>query len=172
MRCEKCSGKGKVKSTYTNRRYCDRHFMEMISRRIRKDLRISQKINIKKEYAIAKTTDHETRIAMHFLSEIFGGRLKVSNTAKDNVIRPRSLDKETNDFLEEFLENKESRSLPVNPLRVVLEEEIREISGILGINYAENKDKNSITEAIDSKYPGTKFSLMKSMEEIKTKKQK
>jgi hypothetical protein len=171
MKCEKCSRKGNIKTTYTDRRYCDKHFMEMISRRIRKDLRISQGIDIKKEYVIAGTTPHERLIAEHFLTEIFGGRLRIrEGHASENIIMPMSLDRETKEFLDEFLENKEGKQVFINPLGVVLEEEIREICRILRINYSENKNTNDIIESIDAKYPGAKFSLRKSMEEIKTKK--
>ncbi len=171
MKCEKCKKAGSTKSTYTNRTYCDSHFMEMISRRIRKDLRVSQKIDIKKEYGFARSTSHETAIAKHFLSEIFGGRLKLSKNSP-NAIMPRSLDKEVKEFLEEFLENKESKQHLLNPLRTVLEEEIKEICRILGIRYPKNNETNEILESIEEKYPGTKFSLMKSMKEIKPKNKK
>lgn len=173
MKCEKCSDKGNVKSTYTDRRYCDKHFMEMISKRIRKNMRTSKEIDVKREYSLVRTTPHETMIAKHFLKEIFNGRLKTKETSNPTkstpLIVPRSLDKEAKEFLEEFLENKKGRQTQINPLRVVLEEEIKEISKILGIKYSENKETNKILETMEAEYPGTKFSLMKSMEEIRKK---
>jgi len=175
MNCSKCNKKATISTPFGERDYCDKHFMEFIEKRIRKDLRTKQTLDVKKSYFIYNNKSHKYKITKHFLKNIFGDILKLKeltkeNSKKQNVIIPRSLEDESDEFLDSFLKNNILKEKKViNPLRTILEIELSEICRILKINY-KSKKHNELVENLEQSYHGTKFSVMKSKNFIKKNK--
>ena len=173
-KCSKCKRDAKVSLGYGESDYCDKHFLEFIEKRIRKDLRISQRLSTKKEYFIKKSPSSEYALAKYYLGRIFNGHLNISSTKRKGRIEiiPRFLEGEASDYIESFAQDRDF-SAKLNPLRTVLFAEAAEICRILKIPH-KKAESSELMEKIAEKHPETKFSVirfMRSMEE-KIKKEK
>jgi len=165
VKCSKCKSKACVETPFGERHYCDRHFLESIEKRVRKELRTKQKLDVKKEYFIFNDGSHEFELTKHFLKEIFNNRLKLKLTKQESKaqIFPCSLDSETSGFLESFLDDKDYKKKRFMPLIVVSQAEMEELCRIKKIKYKEKKF-NGILDELESDYPGTKFSTLKTLD--------
>ncbi len=164
--CDKCSKKATVKF---NQQYCDDHFLQTIEKRIRKNIR-KQDIDIKHQFYLIKQKGHEYELTKHFLKKIFEGRLKIKEVTKKqpkNNIYATSLDEEATKFLNEFFNNKKIELKGIKPLDVVMQKEQKEICRILQIPF---EDKKDFLTQFEEQYPGTKYSLKKTMEHFKERK--
>lgn len=168
IRCDKCNGTGRVKLSYSQIVYCDEHFLEIIEKRTRKELRESS-ITPKGEYEIYKEESNEYKLAKYFLDKVFKGRLNIKEVKETNpeTIRPTSLDREAEEFLKSFLEDKEYKPKGIPFMRSILEEEIKEVCRILNMKYKERERMKEL-DSFEEKYPGTKFSLLKSLKELES----
>lgn len=172
MKCAKCGKKSQITTPFGERNYCERHYVESINKRIRKDLRIHQKIDLKSEYYLKKEDSHEYFLTKHFLKNIFKDNIKYSENNNKKIILSGSLDKDSSDFFNTFLENTTPENeIAIVPLRTVLQSEMKELCRILKINY-KNKQQNFILDELEKKYPGTKFSVRKSKDFINKKNKK
>ncbi|MFT4260958.1 MAG: hypothetical protein ACMXX9_00825 [Candidatus Woesearchaeota archaeon] len=157
--CQKCGEKATIILSYSA--YCKKHFLEVLIKRIRKNLIGTFDFN--KTYLILKTK--ETELAKALLTKVYRGRLILQETNKftEGMIIPTSLEVETKRFLDSFLENKEYEiKKAIYPLRVILREELSEAAKIMGISY--EVEPHPLDE-IESHHPGTKFATLKSLEE-------
>lgn len=171
MKCAICKKKATINTPYGERHYCDTHFMESIEKRIRKDLRINQPLDLKKKYYLPNPKNSEIKISEIILKNIFGKHLKIEYTIdfnKKNLIIPKSLDEEASELIESYFQNKEFSKKYINPLRTVTQKEISEIARILKIQHKPKKN-NKMLEELDKKYPGTLFSILKSSDFINKK---
>lgn len=141
--------------------------MQAIEKRIRKDLRINQKINTKSEYRLLKGPNYE--LTKHFLEKIFKKHLILNNKKTSIPISCENLDSQADEFIDSFLNNSKSEVLTIiKPLRHVLNSEIVELCKILKIDF-KLVEKNTIANELEKSYPGTKFSIMKSYEFVEKK---
>lgn len=170
MKCHipSCSRKATVILSYINRSYCDAHFMELIERRVRKDLRTKKKIDITKSYVLLDDKSKETEAAVFFLERIFKKRLKFRRDTKPKgkVIVATNLDREINRGVECYLKNrkfpKHAKGACVLLLDSVLDEELVCIARILKIK-AKREPVHPLIEAVDKNHH-IKFSLKKSLD--------
>jgi hypothetical protein len=156
--CMKCEKKGNVNLGYTS--YCDNHFLEVILKRIRKNL--LGVFDFKKEYKILKIT--ETTIAKRLLNKIYNKRLNLIEIKEfeEGCIIPTSLDEECSRFMQSFFENKEYEvKNAIYPLRVVLRKELGELARIFKLKY---EVKTDVLDDLEENHPGTKFATLKSLE--------
>jgi len=169
MKCSKCKLKSTINTPFGERSYCDRHFLDMISKRVRKDLRINQNLDVKQKYHLKKEKTHEYALTKYFLDNIFKGYLNYNSKSKKNLILSGSLDETTDEFLHTFLKNKKTKNLAITPLRTVLQIEMKELCRILKIKFVARKN-NELSEKLEIMYPGTKFSILRSLDYLNKKK--
>jgi hypothetical protein len=168
MKCDKCSKKS-VWQEYTGRNYCDSHFLEIMEKRIRKNLRINRIINIKKEYVLMEDEENKHLITEYFLKKIFQNRLKIKKQNKlkeknnDLTILSSTLDNEAEELLNYFMLAKEISQKAIKPLSVITNEELIQISKSLEIKLRLEKSNH---EELTKKEPQLLFSLHKSKEFI------
>jgi len=162
LKCAKCPKMATIAIPYGERNYCDKHFLEFIEKRIRKDLRKS-KLSIKQEQILLNDNSTEHHITKYFLKDIYNGRLrfKESKNEPECTIISRTIGEETTQFLEQFLSDKEMpANSAINPLKHITPNELKELCRILKIKY-QKKENNEILENLENSYPGTMFSAMK-----------
>lgn len=156
--CLKCGKNAKVKLGYTN--YCDSHFLEVIIKRIRKNL--LGVFDFKKEYEILETKNYD--LVKKLLDKVYDGRLKLKKITKfkEGCIISSSLEDESSEFLESFFENKDYKvKKAIYPLRVILRKELKEIARIFKLKYEVTPD---LLDDLEENHPGTKFATLKSLE--------
>lgn len=159
-----CKKPGRITLSYTPRRYCTDHFLELIEKRIRKETRKRGLIKPNNSYILLRKKDKETAIAHHFLARIFGKNITLKTKGKEATIIPTNLDREINAFLNTYLENKPlKKQKGIFFLDNVLDEELMIIAKILKIP-AKSEPKHQLIEAIEKKHPGMKFALNRSRE--------
>jgi len=161
----------------------------MIEARIRKEIRTTSPIDVKRPYCILNDNSQEYHAARHFLARIFGGHLKLKemscraenkdektreivHTLKkdEQLILATSLDAALARDFERFIRNmrgvkKDKRIISI--LDNVLDEEIAWVSRLLKIKKNSVQHMHPLIEGIEKKHPGSKFSLKKSLEAIR-----
>ena len=145
------------------------HFLELIERRIRKNLRVNKLIEIKKEYHIEKDEANKYQVVMHFLKKIFDDRLKLTSkkTTKTKTINSNTLDDETQELINYFTTKQKLTDNKIKPLSIITDDEIKKISHILNI---ETQIKPKEHEILTKKDPQILFSTKKSKNFIEERK--
>lgn len=173
MKCSICKKKASIITPYGEKSYCDQHFLEAIEKRIRKDVRINQPLDIKKKYFLLEKETGESEIAKIMLSRIFGEHLTIKETKNiksKNLINARSLDDEASDFVNTYFKNKDfEKKESLNPLRSITKKELVELARILKISYKPQKSSKFLEE-LENKYSGTLFSVARTKDFINKKK--
>ncbi|MBC8500622.1 MAG: hypothetical protein ISS25_00890 [Nanoarchaeota archaeon] len=168
QKCSKCGRKATINLSYDKRNYCDSCFLKMIEKRVRKDIRTSNKIEPRGSVKLLNDDSKEFFLTKQLLKNIFGKHLtikEVKKASKETLI-PTNLDREVKEKLEIYLENKKEKPSRKKILHNVLEEEIIEMCRIKKIKIGKKEKKNSLIESIEKPYPGTKFALAKSLKKI------
>ncbi|MGV8169638.1 MAG: hypothetical protein ACP5N3_06305 [Candidatus Nanoarchaeia archaeon] len=168
MKCSKCSHNALEGAVYAGKNHCEKHFLELIERRIRKNLRTRKLIDVKKEYYFADDKSSEAKLTEYFLDKIFLGRLKLSEKKSKSLcnIVPTNLDEQALMFLNSFLENKKlEKSEEVMPLEVVTQQEVELLCRVLKIKFVP-RIKEDVVDNLEKRHPGTKFSLFQSRMKI------
>lgn len=166
MECFKCKKQALPDVEYAGKKYCRSHFLELMEKRVRKNLRVRELIDIQKSYYLFDDDSSEAKITEYFLNKIFRGylKLKIGNKKSGKEIRivPTNLDEQSIIFLNFFMENKnEKKRKEIMPLEVIQQKEIQILCEILKIFFVP-RVKKDILEELEKKYPGTKFSLFQS----------
>jgi hypothetical protein len=161
-----CKKRATVSLSYTPRRYCDRDFLILLGKRVRKNIRMRKEILPKKRYVL-KGGGKELAIARYFLKDVFGEHLLLVRS-RGKMIIPTNMDRENARNLAGFLEN---RNLPKKNgilfLDDVLDEEMCIIARILRIRGGKEKSHQLIDD-IDRKHPGSRFALKQSLDGVKS----
>ena len=161
MNCKICGKKAAVSTPFGEKHYCDKHFLESIEKRIRKNIRINNPLDIRKSYSIKAQSEEHKILANKVLDRIFKGRLKITGKSK-NIILAKSLDLEAENFMEDFFKGRKSNQNQFpNIFGSVIEKELHEIARILKIRLKSRKDKTFLGK-LEKMYPGTLFSVSKS----------
>jgi hypothetical protein len=160
---------------YAGNHYCDSHFLELMEKRVRKNLRINRLIDVRKEYVLMDDGSSEAKLTEYFLKEIFQGYLKMKiaknplknkETKNKNLIFPTNLDEQVLLFLDNFLKTekekkKEMAKNEIFPLEVLMQKEVELLCGILKIKFKPRVKKDILAD-LEKRYPGTKFSAFQS----------
>ncbi|MCF7866451.1 hypothetical protein K9L67_01355 [Candidatus Woesearchaeota archaeon] len=168
MKCAKCNKNGKRSHKQAGKIYCDKHYTEIIEKRIRKYLRINKKIDTKQEYNL-KGPKEEKEILKKILENIFNKRLKITNKQTNNTISAQTADQEAEELINEFLQNTtQKETKDIKPFGHITEKELQILKKIYKITIKQRQTKK--LDEIEEKYPGTKFSIIKTKEFLKNKK--
>jgi len=176
MVCSKCKNVALKNIEYAGKKYCEKHFLELMNKRVRKNLRTRKLIDVKKEYFLLDDNSSELKLTKYFLDEIFKGHLKFNvgkkNSSNLELIAPTNLDEQANIFLDSFLKNKKELLKEVNvqimPLEVLLQKEVELLCIMLKIKFVPRM-KNDILVELENRHPGTKFSVFQSKMNIEKK---
>jgi hypothetical protein len=173
VKCVKCRNKATV-SLRTLGSFCNRCFLEVIEKRVRKDMRINEWIKKDDRILLIDDNSKEAKVGEYLLKSIIKG-LPVKITKKksklgkfDKIIIPWSLDREVEASLAGIFakspKNQRSKK-EIRLLRNVLDREIEVFAKIKGFRYA-NKARPKLqimADKLEEKYPGCKFSVLNSM---------
>lgn len=189
MNCYKCSRDGKNKTD--NKYFCDKCFLEIIEKRIRKEIRTNSLIEKNDKILILNDSSQSSILNQYFLKKIiYKPNIKIKkikryeqnfNYDKKNeytkIIIPHLLDNEIEMLLESFFEDKKeflNNNKNIKLLISITKDEANAVMSILKIN-TKNTLKNNETdiskmiENLEKRYSGTKFSLLKSIKNLKQK---
>ena len=187
MKCIKCGKKPEISLSHIGK-LCRPCFLGIIEKRVRKGLRIKKLIRKNDRILVVDNGSKESAVGGYLLKNIIKDlpvkitKIKTSKaitpkTTKryDKVIIPWSLDDEAEEFLE-MLFNKKKKAKPgkktIKLLKNVSEEEIELFAKIRKFRFRKAK-KTKIKQMLDNleqRYPGYKFSLLKSTEGLSSEK--
>ena len=157
--CFKCSQKAEVDLSY-GEPYCKKHYLYLIEKRIKKALRNAE-FDLKLGANIIKEDCAEYFILMHYLDEIFHGRLNIHS--KGVIFDLKTGEEFAEDFISHFTQGKQVENSNISPLRYLIYEDLEAVKKLLGIKQDLKTDKSSV-DLLEIKYPGTKFSVLKSLD--------
>jgi hypothetical protein len=151
----------KIKLSYSHKPYTEEQFLELIRKRVRKELK---GLKPKKQLVLYNDGSKEFKVAKHFLQHILkqNTALKITKKKHPKVVQPTNLDREISAFFTAFTQNnryKPGRKI----LSSVTEEEIVCVCKMLKFPIGKKEKKNSFIEKLERKHPGTKFAIYKSM---------
>jgi len=174
--CIKCSNKAVVSLKHMGS-FCSKCFLSTIEKRIRKDLNIHKVFAPHESVLIINDGSLKAKLSVYFLKSISKSiplkiDIKKAKPRKkyDKIVTPNNLD----DDIAVFLESLFRTSKPVNKckevhlLRTVSDEELALAARLLKINGPLKKSKlSSVLDALENRYPGSKFGLCNSIAELK-----
>lgn len=158
-KCHKCDKKSTWKD-YTGKNYCESHFLGLLEKRVRKNIRINKLISLKEKYDIQEDKENKHLLTAYFLRRIFSDRINLSKEGKKIV--SNTLDDEAENLLCYFMK-KEDLKQDIKPISVIADEEAKTLAKILDIKV---KIQNKIHSALTKKEPQLLFSMLKSKEFI------
>lgn len=181
MKCVKCS----KKVVFNDLRLCRACFLNIVERRVRKEFRLKKLIRKHDSLLILDDNSYDAKNLIYLVKKIIGkmpvslkiikGKYKPGTKIrfKGKVIVPWNLDDEVSLFLKYFFENKKIKYVGhydniIKPLMVITADESKEFAKLMKFKFKDKK-KDEINEFLDKmekKYPGTKFGIKKSIEQI------
>jgi hypothetical protein len=183
MKCTKCSRQARASFRQIGN-LCENHFIELIEKRVRKQLRTGKIIKKNDRILFINNESKEYYAGYHLLKSIIKGlpvkiEIKKSKSLNpkpakkyDKVIVPWSLDDEAEEFINLLFNKKKPKKFSkksVKLLHNVSEEEIELFAKIKRFKYRKTK-KSKIKQMLDkleNRYPGYKFSLLNSTKQMK-----
>jgi len=182
MNCLKCNKKQRIKGF----EFCRNCFVSIIEKRVRKDLRVSEKIRKGDALLIIDDGSCSAKLNIQLIKKIVGDITKIKVKKQKNfeiskkidfkgkIIVPWNLDDEILLFMRRFFSNEPFRYLGnynniVKPLVCLKQNECELYCKLLRIKFNKRKEKKDLTEfieKIEKKYPGTKFGILKSSKQM------
>lgn len=175
MSCSKCPGKAVYENKNTGN-LCSSCFLDMIEKRIRKELKNSGWLNKNEKVLILDDNSLEANVTEDLFKKAIGSlplQIEKSTDLNENynhVILPWSLERETNGFLDELFNSKKSEKAKtkyIKLLKSVSEEEIILIAKVKNIQGKLKGNERDYVSKLEKKYPGSKLALVKAVEEFK-----
>lgn len=190
MKCHLCK-KRKGTVEYIKKYVCSECFSRIIEKRIRKELRVRKLIRKNDKllvfdglslYFLKKILTMPVKTVFKKLDVVVDETIFTNKTLEklkskhktNKTIVPWTLDNETSYFLESLMENKKPRYISyvdgfVKLFRTIQEDELIQFAKIkkMGFKLMKANTAKEILDVMDSKYSETKFSLLKSIEEVK-----
>lgn len=167
MKCIKCKAISKIEIKGTGK-FCKKCFLDMIIKRIKKDIR---QLNLKKNSKIilVKETTPSFLLSKYVLENLelpikLEIKKEIEIKRKNNIIYPKSMDDIAEEFFQNIIQNKKTRKT-ISILKNISDFEIKKFADFMGWKYKKYK-KNILLDKLEKKYPNIKFALLKSMEKI------
>lgn len=169
--CSVCARPSQVLPAYTGHAYCLAHFRSFIEKRVRKDLRTNQPIDVRQEYVFKDDGTPLAGLTLSMLRSIFGEQLLLRHDAHAEpgpfVIVPSCLDMDASEQFRKFVA-KESFLLPgIRPLRTVMAEDVRSLLGGDAFSYSA---AHPLLLELERLQPGTFFGVLSIFGEREQKK--
>lgn len=152
------------KPSYSGYGYCQEHFRGLVERRVRKDLRTHQPLDIDREYVLLDDGSPLVGLCESLLKSIFGGRLRLRRESSvvpgEGVIVPSCLEMDASALYEGFLRGDASLR-GIRPLRTLMVEDIEALIGDCGLSC---KAAHPLLASLESSQPGTFFGVLRSLD--------
>ncbi|MBN2111570.1 hypothetical protein JW707_00570 [Candidatus Woesearchaeota archaeon] len=182
MKCFKC-GRQAVASFRQIGSLCENHFLELIEKRVRKDMRTKRLIRKNDRILLINNESKEYHTGYYLLKRIIKdlpvkietrktSNLAASSKKHNKIIIPWSLDDEAEEFLNMVFSKKKPKKFSkktIKLLKNVTEEEIEIFAKIKKFKcrkQAKPRIKKMLDE-LEKRYPGYKFSLLNSIKQMK-----
>lgn len=182
MKCRKCKTQAKANFKQTGP-LCENHFIEMIEKRVRKELRTKKLIQKNDKILFINNGSKEYFVSNYLLKSIIknlpvkinakkSSKLNLISAKHNKIIIPWSLDDEAEEFLEFIFNKNKPKKLSkkaIKMLKNVSDEEIELFAKIKRFKYKKTiKSKiKHMLDKLENKYPGYKFSLLNSIKQMK-----
>lgn len=185
MKCFKCGGVGKVRCE--EKAFCGSCFCQIIEKRVRKEIRQGNLLSKNDKVLILDDNSERSALTKYLLKSIISDptiSVKIKKISAydenknynqknkfDKVAIPWVLEDEAKNYIKFFLENKKTKIMHegdiIKPLIGVLEREAAAFAKIKNIKFKKSEktkdDIEKMIEKMDKKYPGTKFSILKTI---------
>jgi hypothetical protein len=162
--CAVCGKPAHIKPSYSSSYYCKADFHSLLEKRIRKDLRTHQIIDITQKYTLLHDQSPLAEITAKFLKNIFGEHLKMDivNEGKitDHTIVPSCLEMDASILFEQFLGKKKPKLQGIRPLRRISLADINHLLGQKTIHV----ETHPLLLDLEAAQPGSLFGLLKLFE--------
>lgn len=175
MICIKCANKAVVSLKHAGS-FCSGCFLSTLEKRVRKDLSLNKVFAPHNSVLIIDDSSAKAKLSIHFLNSISKSiplkiDIKAAKPKKkyDKIVTPNNLDDCISLFLESIFRagKPAAQAKEVHLLRTVSDEEVLIAAKLLKIKAPLKKSKlSSVLDALESRYPGSKFGLLNSIEEL------
>jgi len=182
MKCVKC---GKNNVYFKDLRLCRSCFLNIVERRIRKEVRLKKLVRKHDSLLIIDDNSYDAKNLIYLVKKIIGkmpislkiikGKYTIDKKIKfkGKVIVPWNLDDEVSMFLKYFFKNKKIKYIGhydniIKPLIVITADESKQFARLMKFKFKDKK-KDEIKEFLDKmekRYHGTKFGIKKSIQQI------
>lgn len=162
MNCLICKKKAEISLSYTKAKYCKNHFYTLIEKRVRKDLRTAQPIDIKKTYTFKNDNSPLAQLTEQLLKSIYKDRIKFDKNAEKKIL-VSPLEYYISNKFTQFLNKKIENEKHILPLRSV---SIEEINILMKANLNQEDFLHPLLKQLENKQPGTIFSMKKMFDEL------
>ena len=174
--CIKCSNKAVVSLKHMGS-FCSHCFLSTIEKRIRKDLNINKVFTPHESVLVINDSSLKAKLTVYFLNSISKSiplKIDIKNAKPkkryDKIVTPNNLDDDIAVFLESLFRTSKpvAKTHEIHLLRTVSDEELLLTARLLKIKGPLKKSKlSSVLDALESRYPGSKFGLFNSIAELK-----
>jgi len=159
-------------SDFTGESYDQKKFLEVVEKRVRKELRVHSELDVKLNYALIDDNRLSTKVLLFLLDNIFSGRLTVALFEKKEDSSKGTIEL-CSDVLEEYISKRleaffnkgkldELLGTVITPLKIVTAHEIEEIAKIKDFDGVSPEKESEFITKLHDKYPQTKMSMVKS----------
>ncbi|RJQ18134.1 hypothetical protein C4573_00230 [Candidatus Woesearchaeota archaeon] len=159
--------------SYTPIAYKESQFMDIIEKRVRKEIRKYGYFKAKEKVYVLDDGSKEFAVSVSMLKGIFKDVLTLLPVKKLNakkIIIPWNLEREITEKFSCFLEHKKFPKRKKNHiylLKCVLDEELEVYAKLKKLSYTPKKEPcHQIIEEMQKQHPETKFSLYRSFEQL------
>ena len=189
MKCYKCQRSGKNKTD--NKMFCDKCFLEVIEKRVRKEIRVNDLIQKNDKLLLLDDNSKAAILNKYFLKNIIRDptiKIKMKKIGSydpnfnydktdgyQKIIVPYLLDDEISVYLGSFFNNKNEEFLhskkKIKPVIGVTSDEAKTFLRIKKIVAKKEKTSNidKMLSRLEKKYPGTRFSILKTIRNMEGK---
>lgn len=180
MKCHKCKKSGVARSD--EKYFCKNHFVNLVEKRVRKEIRVNKLINKNDKVLIVDDGTDKAAVTKYLIEKIIRDpTVKIKTGAQkrvldfDKIIIPWNLDDEAISYLKSMFEQKEHKFLHqknvIKPLVGITNEEVSSFAKLKGLKYMGGKvfekDIQLMIDNMEEKYAGTKFSILKTIRKTK-----
>jgi hypothetical protein len=163
------------KNIFSEEKYCDKCFLKIFEKRIRKELQNYKWFKKKEKALIIDDKTTKTKIIKELVQPLIEtAQIHVETGKKEKkgyrTISPENLEDTAEKFLETTIKNKKlKKDKKIRPLQKITDAEINQYAKIKKLKRYERKKSRIITflDELEKKNPEIKYSLLKIIEQLK-----
>lgn len=165
--CTVCGKPAEAKPSYSGYGYCRTHFSSLIEKRVRKDLRARQPIDVRQRYVFKDDGSPLARLSLSFLRNIFGEHLQLRHDPYAEpgplVIMPSCLEHDASEQFTRFLKQGSTTLSGIRPLRTVMLEDVATLLPEGNLNAEDFA--HPLLLSLERNQPGSFFGVSKALGE-------
>ena len=165
--CTVCKKPSEVQPSYSGYGYCQTHFQSLIEKRVRKDIRTHQPIDVREEYVFKDDGSPLARLSLNVLRNIFGEHLQLQHDPYAEpgplTILPTCLEQDASAQFSHFLEQGQTALPGIRPLRTVM---VEDVAKLMPEGNLKTEDfAHPLLLSLEKNQPGSFFGVMKTLGE-------